>query len=83
MKCLLLVPGGVLLAVFHLGHDTLHLDEWWGSPVSVHFFYYARDEMKTWLAEAGFSIQEAIERDPYPEVEYPSRRAFVFALKPA
>jgi hypothetical protein len=25
---------------------------------------------------------EAIERDPYPGVEYPSRRAYVFARKP-
>jgi hypothetical protein len=25
---------------------------------------------------------EVIERDPYPDVEYPSRRAYVFASKP-
>ncbi len=38
--------------------------------------------MKTYLKEAGFEPEEAIERDPYPEIEYQSRRAYVFARKP-
>ena len=25
-----LMPGGPLLVAFHIGHDHLHLDEWWG-----------------------------------------------------
>ena len=76
-----LAPGGVLLAAFHLGHETVHLEEWWGRTVSVDFYYYEREEMKACLVEAGFTLQEAIERDPYPEVEYPSRRAYLFAQK--
>ena len=39
-----------------------------------------------WLAEdaeiATVAV-EAIERGPYPDVEYPSRRAYLFARKPA
>ena len=23
-------PGGLLLLAFHIGDDTIHLDEWWG-----------------------------------------------------
>jgi hypothetical protein len=35
------------------------------------------------LEVAGFGIQEIIEREPYaPDVEYQSRRAYVFARKP-
>jgi hypothetical protein len=33
------------------------------------------------LVRAGFSTVEVIERDPYPDVEYPTRRAYVFAGK--
>src|SRR3984957_9098188 len=37
-----------------------------------------------WESGAGFEIEEIIERDPYaPEVEYQSRRAYIFAQKPA
>jgi hypothetical protein len=35
------------------------------------------------MREAGFEIDEVIERDPYaPDVEYQSRRAYIFAHKP-
>ncbi len=78
-----LLPGGVLLAAFHLGRETIHRDEWWGKAVSIDFLFFEREEMKTWLSEAGFGLEESIERDPYPEVEYPSRRAYLFARKPS
>ena len=34
------------------------------------------------LEVAGFTIEEVVEREPYPDVEYPSRRAYIFARKP-
>jgi hypothetical protein len=34
------------------------------------------------LKAAGFEIEEVIEREPYPEVEHQSRRAYIFARKP-
>lgn len=76
-----LAPGGVLLAAFHIGSETIHRDEWWGKEVSIDFGFFETAEMKAWLAEAGFRLDEIIERDPYPDVEYPSRRAYVFATK--
>lgn len=77
-----LCPQGVLLTTFHIGRDIIHLDEWWGKQVSADFIFYETTEMKTYLKEAGFEPEEAIERDPYPEIEYQSRRAYVFARKP-
>jgi hypothetical protein len=35
----------------------------------------------TELEATGFTEIEVVERDPYPDVEYPSRRAYVFARK--
>jgi hypothetical protein len=37
--------------------------------------------MTGYLRSAGFDVREVIERDPYPEVEHPSRRAYIFARK--
>lgn len=33
-------PGGKLLLAFHIGDDTIHLDEWWGHKVSVDFLLF-------------------------------------------
>jgi SAM-dependent methyltransferase len=77
-----LLPGGVLLLTFHIGQEIIHRDEWWGKEVSLDFIFFETEEMKGFLRAAGFELQEVIERDPYPEVEYPSRRAYIFARKP-
>jgi SAM-dependent methyltransferase len=77
-----LQPGGLLLLAFHLGTDVLHLDEWWGQPVSADFVYFQAPEMQAYLQAAGFLIEDLIERPPYPDVEYQSHRAYILARKP-
>ncbi|MDX6694608.1 MAG: hypothetical protein QOF02_2211 [Blastocatellia bacterium] len=77
-----LLSGGTLLLTFHLGEQTIHRDEWWGKEVSLDFIFFEREEMKDYLRTAGLELTEAIERDPYAEVEYQSRRAYIFARKP-
>ena len=74
--------GGLLLLAFHIGREVVHRDEWWGEDVSLDFIFYETAEMKVYLLAAGFALEEVIERDPYPEVEYPSRRAYIFARNP-
>jgi SAM-dependent methyltransferase len=78
-----LQPGGLLLVAFHLGTEVLHLDEWWERPVSVDFVFFLASEMQAYLQAAGFSIEDLIERPPYPEIEYQSHRAYILARKPA
>jgi SAM-dependent methyltransferase len=75
-------PGGLLLLAFHIGNDGIHLDEWWGQKVCVDFFFFRPDEMAGYLRDAGFEIEEIIEREPYPDVEHQSRRAYIFARRP-
>jgi SAM-dependent methyltransferase len=76
-------PGGLLLVSFHVGDDTIHLDEWWGQQVCVDFFFFRPAEVAAYLGEAGFEIEEIIEREPYPDVEHQSRRAYIFARRPS
>ena len=75
-------PGGLLFLAFHIGDEILHLDEWWGQRVSVDFIFFRPEEMKGFLTEAGFRVVEIVEREPYPDVEHQSRRAYIFAEKP-
>ena len=75
-------PGGILLLAFHIGDDTIHLDEWWGQKVCVDFFFFRSEEMAGYLRGAGFEIEEIIEREPYPEVEHQNRRSYIFARRP-
>jgi SAM-dependent methyltransferase len=76
-----LKPGGILLVTFHIGTEIKHLDEWWEKPVSLDFAFYLPFEMEDWLGEAGFELKETLIREPNPEVEEATQRAYVFAIK--
>ena len=79
-----LKSGGLLLLAFHIGDETLRPNELWGRPVSMDFFLFQPSEIMKHLEAAGFAIEEVLEREPYlPDVEYQSRRAYIFARKPA
>ena len=78
-----LQPGGILLLAFHIGDETLHENELWGRPIDMDFFLFQPDAIRRDLESAGLVVEEIIEREPYGEdVEYQSRRAYIFAHKP-
>lgn len=77
-----LQPGGLFLFTYHIGEKTMHLYEFLGKPVEIDFMFFSTDFISASIKNAGLEIQEIIERDPYPDVEYKSRRAYVFAEKP-
>jgi ubiquinone/menaquinone biosynthesis C-methylase UbiE len=77
-----LKPDGVFLFTYHIGEGAIHLDEFLGKDVNIDFILFRTDFITLCIKEAGFKDIEIIERDPYPEVEYQSRRAYVFAKKP-
>jgi len=74
-----LQPGAPLLLSFHIGHEALHMDQWWGRAVSLDFYFFDPVQVMIALEQAGFQIIERTEREPYPEVEYQSRRAYLRA----
>ena len=77
-----LKPGGALLVTFHIGEEIEHIEEWWGKSVNLDFAFYQPEEMEKWLMEAGFELKETLVREPNPDVEVATRRAYVFAKKP-
>lgn len=76
-----LQPGGLLFLAFHKGQEERHLEEWWGKPVRLDGIFFEREEMEGYLRQAGFKIEESVERDPYAEVEVQTQRVYIFARK--
>ena len=77
-----LAPGGLLLMAFHIGGEVLRPEVLWGTKVEIEFYHFDRELIERLLAEAGFQIEDLVERGPYaPEVEYQSRRAYIFARR--
>lgn len=80
--CRVLRPGGVLLLAFHAGEETIRRDELWGEPVALDFRFFPTAEIERRVVEAGFALEARIEREPYPEVEHPNRRAYLLGRRP-
>jgi ubiquinone/menaquinone biosynthesis C-methylase UbiE len=76
-----LIPGGQLLFSFHVGTERVHLDHFLDHPVSIDFYFFEPEKIADLLTGLGFGLIDALERQPYPEVEYPSRRAYIWAQK--
>jgi ubiquinone/menaquinone biosynthesis C-methylase UbiE len=79
-----LAPGGRLLLSLHVGEDTSQVEEnLWGHGIALEINFFRVGTVAGYIRSARFEIEEIIEREPYaPEVEYQSRRAYIFAQKP-
>ena len=77
-----LQPNGVLLTAFHVGIEQIDVPELWGEKVTMPFFYLDPAQIRRMLEEVGFVIDDMVERGPYPDIEFQSQRAYLFARKP-
>ena len=73
---------GSLLLAFHLGEDVIHMTDFHDHPVDFEATLFRIEEMTGYAKTAGLNLQQAMERDPYPEIEYQSRRGYILAIKP-
>ncbi len=76
-----LQPGGLFLFTYHIGEETIAIEEFLGKKIDMDFMFFNTDFIYRCLKKIGFKGIETIEREPYPGVEYQSRRAYVFAKK--
>jgi SAM-dependent methyltransferase len=74
-------PGGLLLLGFHAGDEQLHLDEWFGHQVSIDGYLFDPADMARELQNIGFSVDARVVRRPYPDIEVPTERAYLFARR--
>ena len=75
-------PNGLFLFTYHVGEETICISEFLGKQIDMDFMFFTTDFITGCLADCGFKQIDTIERDPYPGVEYQSRRAYLFATKP-
>jgi len=76
-----LKPGGIFLFTYHIGEETIHIEEFLGKKIDIDFMFFTKDFISNCLEKSGFKTIETIEREPYSGVEYESQRAYVFAKK--
>jgi SAM-dependent methyltransferase len=73
-------PGAPFLVGFHLGDETLHVEEWLGAKVALDWRFVPMATVAAALDGAGLAVEARVERAPYP-TEYPTPRGYVMARK--
>ena len=71
--------GALAFLAFHVGDEVVHVDDLFGARVSLDFKFHHPEVVVSALSAAGFVTLEQAEREPYPGVEYPSRRCYLLA----
>ena len=73
--------GGQFLFSFHVGDETIHFDKAHDKDVDIDLYFFQTNKILELLDDTGFRIIDALERYPYKDVEYPSRRAYIWTEK--
>lgn len=76
-----LKTGGDFLFSFHVGDEVVHFDKAHDKEIDVDLFFFKSDDIVAMLRETGFNIIDAIERRPNENMEYQTRRAYIWAEK--
>jgi SAM-dependent methyltransferase len=82
-----LQPGGWLLVSFHTQSaesapgQVHHLTEWFGEAVDLDVHYLEPAAVTRDAEDAGFTVMSTVLREPWPDVEYPSRRCYLLARR--
>lgn len=76
-----LKPGGDFLFSFHVGDEIVHFDKAHEKEIDIDLYFYKTDHIVSLLDGAGFNIADAIERRPHENMEYQTRRAYIWAEK--
>ena len=75
-----IAAGGVLCVALHGGEGSAHLDEWFGTRVSIGARFWSLDALVAAIDASGFSVDTAVAREPYPE-EAQTTRLYVTASR--
>ena len=76
-----LKKGGQFLFSFHVGNEAVHFDNANDIVVDIDLYFFQTEKIIELLHDTGFEIIDALERYPYQDVEYASKRAYIWAEK--
>jgi SAM-dependent methyltransferase len=71
-------PGGLMLASFHAGAETIHRDEWFDKEVDLDFHLLDADEVVAGLEAAGWVVEALLDRSAHLD-EVQTRRTYLLA----
>lgn len=72
---------GQFLLAFHVGDGREHFDKAGNLDINIDLYFFQTDKIIELLKATGFTILEAIERLPYGNMEYKTKRGYVLAEK--
>jgi SAM-dependent methyltransferase len=76
-----LAAGGLLAVAFHVGTETVHVEELFGAATDLDFLFHQPEAVIAALAGAGFTLEARLDRAPYPDAEHPSQRCYLLARR--
>lgn len=76
-----LKQGAHFLFSFHVGEETVHFDNANGIDIDIDLNFLQTDRILELLIDNNFRTIDTVERLPYPEIEYATKRAYVWAAK--
>lgn len=76
-----LKTGGNFLFSFHVGDEIVHFDKAHDKEIDVDLCFFKTGDILKLLSETGFVIIDAIERYPNENMEYATRRGYIWAEK--
>ncbi len=74
-----LTDGGLLLLAVHAGQEVRHSAEWFGAEVDVSFRFFDPPWLQAELEQAAFTVEALTIRQPYPDAEVLTPRAYLLA----
>ena len=83
----MLRPGGRLLVAFHVesaevaAGEVKHVTTWFDRPVTIDGYFLDPGEVTAQLESVGLAVTATLDRQPDPDVEYPSRRCYLLAQR--
>lgn len=72
---------GQFLFSFHVGNEIVHFDKAKDIDVDIDLYFFQTEKILKLLDETGFGIIDALERYPYKDAEYPTKRAYIWVEK--
>lgn len=76
-----LAPRGLVAVAFHVGTDTVHVDELFSCATSLDVMLHRPEAVAGDFIDAGFVIEARLDREPYPGAEHPTQRSYLVARK--
>ena len=75
-----LSSDGVALIAFHTGDHVVHVDDMWGTEVSLDFRFHDPDEVRQLLEVAGLTVEWDLRRQPFSG-EVQTERCYLMARR--